>query len=176
MVAGPERKGEVNQGRGRGRGAGLSSTRAHRQPRPPALRSRASSTASSGRRSLSRPRRTHSLSPIRLREAAPRPRPGPISAPGGRTCKVPTCTCGRRGRLPRCCFFVLLLLFSFPLPLGSGGLNHLANDQQVGRCPRDRRVGRASASKRAAEVPSPGGSRAVRAGERDAPENARLLS
>lgn len=66
------------------------------------------------------------------------------SRPGGRTCKVPTCTCGRRGRLPRCCF--VCGFFSFPLPLGSGGLNHLANDQQVGRCPSGRRVGRASAS------------------------------
>lgn len=37
------------------------------------------------------------------------------------------------------CFF---FLFSFPLPRGSGFLNHLANNQQVGRClfPRARRT------------------------------------
>lgn len=55
----------------------------------------------------------------------------------------------------------------------------MANDQQVGRClsrAEDRSVGRVQAPEWAAEVPSPSGSQAALAEERDEPDNERIAA
>lgn len=76
----------------------------------------------------------HSPSPIRHLTAGATSATWANLVPGGWKRKVRTCTCGGGGRL------LVVFFFFSPCPRGSGFSNHLANDQQVGRClfPRER--------------------------------------